>query len=632
MQSLPPAKRTHRDAAVRQQPHQQLHSRFILGGEGWRHAHLADAEAFHQRRQTVEVIQVGVRQEYFIEAGDAARPEKRCDLPCRHFRTEERPGVIKERPPIGSFDDGTAPVADGQKRAPKVPLLIVQRWENQWNRQPRQTDKCRQRRESAKALHKQHRQESDIENRRPPARHVGHVPVSCGEPIGPFDQSMAVAEAGISNRGDNACDTACQRGEQQRQERRDQRHGGQHHHNRTEKDSDRRNDVVLRRQQWCDRQPNRYRGDVRPGNPRTKPPHESIPPRPRFPFEADKRILPSLLPSSLPFGHLIQDQNGEERQQAAGLKQITRVDETDHDPCQRQRVDRTRSPAHQDAETEDHYQDGCPNDRRIGAGEQHVAEGQRRDHASAEPTTESHEPCQRPEHSAQDHQVLTRHDQNMNDAGATKQVADTRFDPRSITQEQSRSERSRLARERLLQDSAGPLPYPRRPDARVPPGSPAMDSNGLSVLDVDLAAPAAVGSPLGRTSFARIVQVGERKQPPDQLDGVSNFDVEHLLTRHQANGSLHRLPAIVSLVILDSHQSDRAVRRLMGSQWIGLGLVVPKLGDCAAQTHQAAISIRQSTDVVARTHCRDMVPRGREEERSKAPKPRRTSQSGTSQW
>jgi hypothetical protein len=66
------------------------------------------------------VIEVGVREDHFIDAADAALPEKRREVPARHLGTGERTGVVEQGASIRCFNHGAAAVADGEERAAQL--------------------------------------------------------------------------------------------------------------------------------------------------------------------------------------------------------------------------------------------------------------------------------------------------------------------------------------------------------------------------------------------------------------------------------------------------------------------------------------------------------------------------------
>src|SRR5215813_11455644 len=56
---------------------------------------LTNRKAIQQRRQAIEVIEVGMRNEDLVDAADALVPEERCDVPAGHFRAGHGAGIVE---------------------------------------------------------------------------------------------------------------------------------------------------------------------------------------------------------------------------------------------------------------------------------------------------------------------------------------------------------------------------------------------------------------------------------------------------------------------------------------------------------------------------------------------------------
>src|SRR5207237_4102007 len=66
--------------------------RFVRKGR--RARNLAHGKSIQERRQAVEMIQVRVGEEHFIDTAYASTPEKRRDLPSGYFGAAQRTGII----------------------------------------------------------------------------------------------------------------------------------------------------------------------------------------------------------------------------------------------------------------------------------------------------------------------------------------------------------------------------------------------------------------------------------------------------------------------------------------------------------------------------------------------------------
>ena len=77
-------------------------------------------KVLQQRRQTVEVIGVGVRKDDLVDAPAASLPQKRSDMAARQVRSGQGPSIVDQHAAAGSFDDGAAAVPHGQKGAAKT--------------------------------------------------------------------------------------------------------------------------------------------------------------------------------------------------------------------------------------------------------------------------------------------------------------------------------------------------------------------------------------------------------------------------------------------------------------------------------------------------------------------------------
>jgi hypothetical protein len=82
-----------------------------------RHIDCADREPVEQRRQGVEMVDVGMGKDDGVEMRDPPRPEKSADDVGRMVRGAHLPGVVEQGLAVRQFDQGRRAVPDGQERA-----------------------------------------------------------------------------------------------------------------------------------------------------------------------------------------------------------------------------------------------------------------------------------------------------------------------------------------------------------------------------------------------------------------------------------------------------------------------------------------------------------------------------------
>src|SRR5713226_757974 len=83
----------------------EAHARCGLFRKGWRTGHLSDNEPVEQGRQTVEMIEIGMGKEDFIDSPNAPAPEEWGDLPAGHVRTGQCAGIVDQDTAVRALED-----------------------------------------------------------------------------------------------------------------------------------------------------------------------------------------------------------------------------------------------------------------------------------------------------------------------------------------------------------------------------------------------------------------------------------------------------------------------------------------------------------------------------------------------
>src|ERR1700722_17554617 len=93
-QAIPSLDDADRDALAPDRLQSMADRDVVLVGEGRRTGDFSDRESLQKRRESVEVIEVRVGQEYLVETADTTAPEKRRDLPAGDVRAADGARVV----------------------------------------------------------------------------------------------------------------------------------------------------------------------------------------------------------------------------------------------------------------------------------------------------------------------------------------------------------------------------------------------------------------------------------------------------------------------------------------------------------------------------------------------------------
>src|SRR5579883_1138642 len=86
----------------------RLHTRTLLVGESWRYGDLTHRKSTEEFRQAVEVIEIGVRKEDFVDTTDASTPQVRRDHSAHCIGTGRGPRIVEQHAAVWCFNHHTA--------------------------------------------------------------------------------------------------------------------------------------------------------------------------------------------------------------------------------------------------------------------------------------------------------------------------------------------------------------------------------------------------------------------------------------------------------------------------------------------------------------------------------------------
>ena len=314
----------------------------------------------------------------------------------------------------------------------------------------------------AKKRNRQGRDQADIEQPYPPNGQVRHEEMSAGKFNAGIDRELARCQKNVREPGENRDQRRKQQGGQQQHESHDERKRHAQQHGRADEESHRREHVNAQFAQRFESHP-----DEKVDGEQNLHPMKQI----EQPVQGKRPRLSENMGQGIRFGVRFhpegsapdQHEHGQERKLKPDGKDFGRMNKENPHPGQRKRVGDQHVPLQENAAAPRRDHPGRSRHRRPAAGQQGIANQDRRDEQGSRPSFDSCQSKENLKETCQDHEMLSGYDQDMDHAGTHVFIKVLSRRTAAIAQQQGPGHAQLARRDRILQHVQAPRPNGSEP-------------------------------------------------------------------------------------------------------------------------------------------------------------------------